>query len=122
MQTQIELTDMKFYAYHGAFPQETMVGNTFVVDLTITAPLQRAVESDELADTINYATVYALIEREMDQPSKLIEHAAGRILASLKKNFPEIQHIRLKLSKQNPPFGGDIRYASVILEENYRDT
>ena len=55
MTTKIELEKMRFYAYHGVMPQETKVGNDFVVDLILTAPLEQAVKSDELDDTINYA-------------------------------------------------------------------
>lgn len=120
MITKIELKDMTFYAYHGAFPQERKVGNVFVVNLEITAPLSKAVESDDLCDTINYAEVYDIIKKEMNVPSNLLEHLAGRIMNSLKVSYPDIEHIVVKLSKQNPPFGGDIKYASVILEENYK--
>lgn len=119
MITKIELSEMKFYAHHGVSPQETLVGNTFIVDLRLTAPLEAALASDNLEDTINYATVYALVKEEMEQPSKLLEHVAGRILASLHRHFPQIGRIELRLSKQNPPFGGDIRCASVILDETY---
>ena len=58
MTTRIELEAMKFYAYHGVMPQEAKVGNHFVVNLVLTASLEQAVKSDELEDTINYATVY----------------------------------------------------------------
>ena len=119
MKTTIELTGMKFYAYHGVSLQEKTVGNTYFVDLELEAPLQEAVSTDNLADTINYAAVYELVKQEMEQPSNLIEHVAGRILASLKKNFPCLERIRVKLSKQNPPFGGDLRCATIVLEEKY---
>lgn len=36
MTTKIELRRMTFYAYHGVAPQETRVGNTFIVDLILT--------------------------------------------------------------------------------------
>ena len=119
MTTKIELESMRFYAYHGVMPQEKLVGNNFIVSLTLTAPLARAVENDELADTINYAAVYAVVKREMDIPSKLIEHAAGRILHALKVDFPQLMAVDLKLSKLNPPFGGDVYAASVLLSETF---
>lgn len=119
MTTRIELEAMKFYAFHGVMPQETVVGNHFVVNLTLTAPLEKAVVSDELDDTINYAAVYAVVKQEMEIPSKLIEHAAGRILFALKEHFPQLTAIDLKLSKLNPPFGGDIYSASILLSETF---
>lgn len=119
MTTTIELKEMRFYACHGVMPQERKVGNHFVVDLSLTAPLERAVASDELDDTINYAAVYAVVKEQMEIPSRLIEHAAGRILAALKEAFPELTAVDLKLSKLNPPFGGDVYSASIRLHETF---
>lgn len=119
MTTKIELRRMTFYAYHGVAPQETRVGNTFIVDLILTAPLENAVWSDDLSDTINYATVYETVKAEMAIPSRLLEHAAGRILKALKERFPQITEVELVLSKLNPPFGGDIHSTSIILKESF---
>ena len=119
MTTKIELRRMTFYAYHGVAPQETRVGNTFIVDLLLTAPLENAVWSDDLSDTINYATVYETVKAEMAIPSRLLEHAAGRILKALKERFPQITEVELVLSKLNSPFGGDIHSASIILKESF---
>lgn len=119
MTTSIELRAMTFYAYHGVAPQETRVGNTFVVDLKVTAPLEKAIWSDELSDTINYAAVYGIVKAEMAIPSKLLEHVAGRVLKVLKASFPQITAVELVLSKLNPPFGGDIHSASIILKESF---
>ena len=54
-----------------------------------------------------------------DIPSKLIEHVAGRILYALKERFPQLAAVELKLSKLNPPFGGDVHSASIILGETF---
>lgn len=119
MNSKIELKELKFYAYHGVLPQETLVGNNYIINIILTTPLDKAISSDDLDDTINYATVYNLIKQEMAIPSKLLEHVAGRILHSLKFNFPQITRIQLSLSKLNPPLGGDIYSASVLLDETY---
>ena len=86
MTTKIILKAMRFYAYHGVAPQERKVGNTFMVDLELTAPLVAAVESDRLEDTINYAEVYATVRQEMQIPSQLLEHAA--VTTRVKTIFP----------------------------------
>ena len=63
--------------------------------------------------------VYAVVKEQMDIPSKLIEHVAGRILYALKERFPQLAAVELKLSKLNPPFGGDVHSASIILGETF---
>jgi dihydroneopterin aldolase len=119
MKTKIVLEAMRFYAYHGVMPQERKVGNYFIVDLTLVAPLEKAVESDNLEDTINYAAVYEVVKNQMDVPSNLIEHVGGRIIRTLKERFSQLMEVELKLSKLNPPFNGDIYSASVILNEQF---
>jgi len=115
--TQIELKQMVFHAFHGVDPQERKVGNRFVVDLLLTLPLEKAMESDDLNDTVNYALVYEVVKKEMEIPSNLIEHVAGRIVQSLHDRFPQISIVRLKLSKINPPIGADMESASIIVEK-----
>jgi len=119
MVSKIELKAMKFYAYHGVGEQERIVGNHFIVTVLLTAPLGKAIENDHLDDTINYASVYEIVKQEMHIPSRLLEHVAGRIIRALKASFSQIEEIELKVSKINPPFGGDIDSASVILTERY---
>lgn len=119
MTSRIELKEMRFYAYHGVSEQERVVGNSFNVNLLLTAPLANAVNSDCLEDTINYASVYEWVKTEMEIPSRLLEHVAGRILSRLKSRFPALTAARIKVSKLNPPFGGEVHSASVILEESW---
>lgn len=116
MTSKIELKTMKFYAFHGVADQERRVGNTFIVDLVINVPLDKAISSDCIDDTVNYATLYELVKREMAVPSQLLEHVAGRILTSIKNHFPQIEEVEIKVSKMNPPFGGDVHSASVLLK------
>lgn len=119
MESKIELREMKFYAFHGVGEQERVVGNHFIVDVLLTAPLMQAVLNDKLEDTINYAEVYSLVKQEMHVPSRLLEHVAGRILSALKNRFPQLAAIEIKVAKLTPPFGGDVLSASVILSEKY---
>ena len=109
----IILKDVRFHAFHGVMPQETKVGADFLVNLRIGYPLGTAMESDEVGDTLNYAEVYALVAQEMKQPSKLLEHVAGRIVKTISKHFPLVTSIDLTLMKQNPPMGADAEGAGV---------
>lgn len=115
MISYILLENIKIYAHHGVFDQETKVGNNFRIDVKIKADISKATTSDSLEDTISYATVYQIIEKEMEVPSKLLEHVGGRIIRSLKTSFANIDEVELRISKQNPPTGGQVEYASIIL-------
>ncbi|MDL2265422.1 dihydroneopterin aldolase [Parabacteroides sp. OttesenSCG-928-G07] len=119
MIAKIQLKGMHFYAFHGVSTQEKKVGNQFVVDILLTAPLENAVEQDALEETIDYSQIYAIVKEEMAVSSNLLEHVAGRIMQHVKRSFPQITEIEVAVTKKHPPFGGDVRGASVLLKETY---
>ena len=109
----ITLRNVRFHAFHGVLPQERQVGGDFMVTLRVGYPLERAMETDEVTDTLDYAALYALVEREMAVPSKLLEHVAGRIVKAVKASFPEVTSVDIELTKLNPPMGADCEGAAV---------
>lgn len=111
----IEIEGMEFYAYHGCFTEEQIVGNKFLVDLRIEANCEKAEESDNINDAVNYQVAYQLIKKEMEVKSHLLENIASRILKSLIENLPEIDVVTVKVAKINPPMGGKIDKTSVTL-------
>lgn len=113
MKTHIYLEDLSIYAYHGVGPQETKVGNTFRLNLTLKVDISKAMQTDDVNDTVSYADVYHAISEEMAIPSKLLEHVAGRIVTRLFNDYPTIESIKLELAKLNPPMGADIIAAGV---------
>lgn len=115
METYILLENVRLYAYHGVGEQERIVGNHYLINLKIKINVMDAVRSDSLEDTISYADVFEMVKKEMAIPSKLLEHVAGRIISALHKTYPAIESIELKLSKNNPPMGADMDYASVLI-------
>ena len=109
----IFLRQVRFHAFHGVMPQERQVGAEFLLSLKVGSPLGQAMQSDEIGDTLNYATLYNLVAREMQQPSKLMEHVAGRMVEAIGKTFPQVTSIDLELTKLNPPMGADSEGAGV---------
>ena len=112
---QIEIEGMEFFAYHGHYPVEKEVGNKFIVNINITTDCEKAGKSDQLEDALDYQKVYLLIKNEMSISSDLLEHVATRILDKLYLEFPEISHASVKISKMNPPMGGQIEKVSLTL-------
>ena len=107
MSSYIFLDRMRFFAHHGVGRQETLVGNEFVVSLRLKVDIGHAMQTDDVTDTVSYAEVYEAVKKEMEIPSKLLEHVGGRIVKRLFGDFPPIEDIELKLSKRNPPMGAN---------------
>lgn len=113
MSSYIFLDRICFFAHHGVGGQETLVGNEFTVSLRLKVNIERAMQTDDVTDTVSYAEVYEAVKAEMGIPSKLLEHVGGRIVKRLFGDFPQIENIELKLSKRNPPMGADIEAAGI---------
>ncbi len=111
----ISLEGMEFYAHHGCFAEEQKIGTRFTVDVHVAADLSRAAASDLLTDTLNYQEVYNIVRVEMERPSHLLEHVAGRIAAALTQKMEEVAQVTVKVSKLNPPLGGQVQASSVSL-------
>ena len=109
----IAINDMRFYAHHGCFEEERKIGTHFRVDMVFETDTSRAEVSDNIADTVNYLEVYQVVKREMEIPSHLLEHVARRIGEGVKQNFSSVDSVNVKVSKLNPPLGGQMESVSV---------
>lgn len=113
----ISIEGMEFYAYHGCFKEEQLIGTWFLVDLFIETDTKKAEFSDNLQHTVNYLEVYQLVKKEMQINAHLLEHVGRRIIDAVKLQFPHINHLKVKVRKMNPPLGGKIDCVSITIED-----
>lgn len=111
----IYIRNMRFHAFHGVLPQERETGNDYEVNVRIGYPVYRAVESDRVSDTLDYASVYNIIRCKMSEQAALVEHVAGNIANGLMAAFPDITSIDMEVTKLNPPMEADCDGAGVEL-------
>lgn len=113
---QIVLEKMHFYAYHGFFEQERIIGNDFFVTVSLDMDEVAAQTTDDLNDTLNYQLVYDAVSEEMQHTSKLLESVAQRIACRLRQIHPAVKHVQVQLSKKNPPLGGQMEAVTLVVE------
>ncbi len=113
----IAIENMEFYAFHGCFEAEAVVGNRFLVDLWIDIDHRMAAESDNIIDAVNYQQAYLIVKREMAIRSNLLENVCKRIIEGLYDEFYGLKHVKVKVSKMAPPMGGAIERVSLTLEK-----
>jgi dihydroneopterin aldolase len=113
----IEIEDMEFYAYHGCFEAEKVVGNYFLVQAKLETDCSIPAKTDAIADALNYQTAYDIIKEQMEIPSSLLEHVTTRILDALFIKFQnKLLSAQIKVSKIAPPMGGKMKAVSVTLQ------
>lgn len=117
MTSKIILEELKIYAFHGALPEENLLGTYFLVNVELHADLWKASETDRLEDTINYAEVNDIIHHEMEKNSHLLEHAVGRMIKKIASAYPQISYVKIKLTKTQPPMKGEMKGVSIEMEK-----
>ena len=114
---RIELENMSFYAFHGCFEQEQIIGTHFRVDLVFEYNSSVAEESDSIQDAVNYLSVYQTIKELFATPSHLLESLTRRILDTLMQEYPQMEYCKVKVTKLNPPLGGKLYGVCVTLDK-----
>jgi dihydroneopterin aldolase len=118
--SKIFLDEVKIYAYHGVLAEENIIGTYYILNVELHTDLWKAADSDDLNDTISYADINDIIHDEMKIKSKLLEHVAGRIISKVHEKFPQIDYIKLKITKTAPPMKGEMKGASIELEKSFK--
>lgn len=112
---KVSLEGIEFHAYHGAFPEEEILGNRFTLDLELNTDFFKAMSEDLLHETIDYAKLYALIKARMDVRVKLLEHLGYLIIKDIVVAYPQAETVSLTLKKHHPALGGLVKFSAVTV-------
>jgi dihydroneopterin aldolase len=106
----ISLNNVRFRAFHGVHPEERQKGNDFVVNMLVEyLPSSETIIS--LGDTIDYASLFNIINTTMQKPVDLLETLVQTIAFKVHKQFPQVKTIAVSVEKLNPPidkFSGSV--------------
>jgi len=111
----IKINNIHIYAYHGCLVEESKIGSDYRVDLSVKGSLKKSATSDDLRDTIDYVLLNKIVKEEMAIRAKLLETVANRILDRIFIKIPMAKKAKVKVSKLNPPIGGNVEMVSVIM-------
>ena len=111
----IRLKDIRIFTNHGCLTEEEKIGSDYLVNLTVSADLSEAAQSDALTETVDYVHLNKIVKDEMSVRSKLLEHVGQRIIDRIFEELPLVQIVEVEVSKVNPPIGGDVAEVSVTM-------
>lgn len=109
---------MRFYAFHGFFPEERILGNWYQINLTITVNSGMSIK-DELEQTIDYGTLYTICKDVMGKPVDLLETLVEKIVERIQCLSKQIGGINLEVIKENPPLGLSSGTSSISIQLKY---
>jgi 7,8-dihydroneopterin aldolase/epimerase/oxygenase len=112
---KVALEGIEFHAYHGVYPEESILGNRFTLDLELETDFRDAMLHDTLEGTVDYARLYQLIKTRMEIKVKLLEHLGNLIILDILEAYPKVKSIQLTLKKHQPALGGIVQYSAVTV-------
>ena len=116
MMGKVILKDIRIYAFHGCMEEEELIGSDYIVNLEVETDMHQAANSDLLKDAVDYVQLNTIVKEEMLIRSRLLEHIAQRIIDRILKQFPMVKNVEVKVAKQNPPIGGDVKEVCVCIK------
>ena len=114
---KIIIDSLKIFAHHGVNPEETVMGQWFVLDIEALTDLKNACMSDNIDDTVSYAAIVKTVRRTMTEKNcKLLEHAAQRTADAIFNEYPQIMQVKIRLRKPDAPIKADFGFVAVEIE------
>jgi dihydroneopterin aldolase len=113
----ISLEEMRFHASHGVYPEESVVGNIFLV--TVRVEIGEEPPPADLSDTIDYERLYAVVREQMEAPASLLETIAYRCVYHIRQAFPHALAVEISIGKLHPPMGGETARSVVTLRKTF---
>ena len=112
----IRIHNASFYAYHGVGSDEQRLGGNYEVDVELRADLTEAKAGDSLDQTVDYAAVYALVQKIVTSKNyRLIEALADAVVKGILAAFGRVSSVVVRVRKLRPPVNGAVEYVEAVV-------
>lgn len=113
----IHLQNCRFYAHHGLFKEESIVGAGF--EVSVSASFEEEGMIISMNETLNYVAVYDIVKKQFEQPRKLLETLAQEIAVEIHLLDSRIKTIEIHLKKLNAPISNFTGSVGVSYTKRY---
>ena len=117
---KIHIKDLEIIGFHGAIPEEKVLGQKFVLSFELDVDLRQAGKNEDLTKTVHYGELAQKVEEEFTKTSyDLIEKAAEEICEFVLLNYPLVKKVKLLLKKPWAPTRKHVEYVAVEIERKW---
>lgn len=118
----IKITNLKVFAHHGVFPEETRDGQDFYVNAKLFLDCRKAGKTDNLSDSLNYGEVsHFITDFLQDHTYKLIESVAEQLAEAMLLSMPVLKGVEIELCKPYAPIGLPFENVSVTMKRQWHE-
>lgn len=119
---QIKISHLEVFGNHGVFPEETKLGQKFLVNAVLYTDTRKAGLSDDLKQSIHYGEVCHEITGFLREHTyQLIESAAERLAEHLLMTIPKLGRLDLEILKPWAPIGLPLETVSVCISRGWHE-
>lgn len=116
----IRMKGIEFVGVHGATDMERIRHQRFAVDLIVDLPLGHAVQSDDIADAVDYRDLgHMVIRIGTTAKFHLLEALAGAIADEVQKRWPKAR-VAVTVKKLSPPVDFAVKSIEVTIRRQPR--
>lgn len=117
---KIKIENLQVFAKHGVFPEENVLGQKFLISVTLYTDTRKAGKTDDLTASIHYGEVSQFITRFMQEHTyQLIERVAESLAEALLLETPLLEKVRVEVKKPWAPVGLPLDTVSVEIERGW---
>lgn len=112
--TWLHIEDLRFHMPLGVYDWEQEAGTDVRITLRLAYDASRAAATDQLDFAPDYARLCQLVEELCQQPCRLAEHLAEKIVISVLREFKMLEVAEVEVQKLQPAVPGHPRAFVVI--------
>lgn len=101
---RINITGLEVFAHHGVYQEENVLGQKFIVDVSMMVSTRQAGRTDDIRKSVNYGCVCDDIQKFMKGGNyKLIETLAEEIASSILLKYEDVKGVDVTVRKPWAP-------------------
>ena len=114
----ISLQNLEFYAYHGYYQEENLIGTNFIVDIHVKIE-DKQLNKGDLSQTVNYEIIFNIVKLRMNIKYILLEQFVKDVHDDILSNFNFAKSIEVIIRKTKVPINGMIGESVVKYYREY---
>jgi len=113
---KILIHNIMFYGFHGVYEYEREQGQKFYFDVEMETMDDKASETDDVKDAVDYASVYQLVKHVVENKRfHLLEALTAHIDDEILEAYPIVDVVTTTVRKPSVPISGPIDFVQVAM-------
>ena len=116
----IHLHDLKFYAHHGIYEEESRSGSNYEVNLDVKFEEPKK-GFEDISDTVNYEDLFAIVKKKMAVRANLIENVCESIIRNVQHQYKTVKEVSVTIYKLEAPIENLQGKVGVTMRKKFDD-